>query len=205
LAQGLLLQLGMAAGDSQLQHLATVLMEARRGGWQVEPQQVWMVLSAMLERQVAELSAVQAQLGVQGGQQLWDEAGAGVCCPADDPQGRHAQQSRMHGGSSDYISSTPVGCAGRESEGGGGSSGVAAARVFGLANHRLKAWVMAAAAAAAWCDVMPLQTLQVAVHMYSRCVEVLSTEQRGAVEAHLHVMQASCRQRSSNSGDQLGQ
>lgn len=204
LAQGLLQQLGMAAGDAQLQHLATVLLEARRGGWQVEPQQVWMVMAALLEKQAAELSGLQVQLGVQGGQQLWGEPAAGGSGAADDLQGRHAQQSRMHGFGDD-LSSVAVGCAVREGEGGGGSSSIAAARLFGLANHRLKAWVMGAAAAAAWCDVMPLPTLQVAVQMYSRCVEVLSAEQQGAVEAHLHVMQASCRRRSSNGAGQLGQ
>lgn len=184
LAQGLLQQLVMAAGDAQLQHLAAVLLEAKRGGWQVQQQQVSMLAAVVLEKQAAELLAARQTAGVCGeGRRQCDCVAAATAATAQQPLAQHGGLGVGGNGSSS-------------------SSGAADRLYYGLANHRLKHWASAGAAVAAWCDLLPLQQLRSAVHLYSSCMEVLSVaEERGAVEAHLLVMRAACAARMRSDSD----
>lgn len=153
-AQGLLQQLVVAAEDAQLQHLAAVLLEAQRGGWQQAQQQVPRLLQAMLRKQEAELQSCQV---------------VGALSPAV---------------------LQPCSCGG-----GVGSSSSSSSRLYyGQANHRLKGWVTAAAACAAWREALPLPQLQRAVEVYTSVVAGTPAEQGCAVEAYLQALRAAATQ-----------
>jgi hypothetical protein len=180
-AQGLLQQLAVAAGDSsvQLHHLAMVLAEAKQGDWQVQPQQARGLLQAVLRKQAAELLDVQ--------QQQQQEATA-----CEQSQG--ASSPGRSCGCDSKVSSSQV-VLDRSSN----SSSAAAARLYGLANHRLRGWVTAGAAVVAWSDAMSLPQLQLAVDLYSSVGALLPAGQQGAVEAHLKALQASLSKRGGSS------
>jgi hypothetical protein len=148
-AQGLLQQLVVAAEDAQLQHLAAVLLEAQRGGWQQTQQQVPRLLQAVLRKQEAELQS----------------------CEAVGALGPVVQSCSCGGGVSSSNSSRLL--------------------YYGQANHRLKGWVTAAAACAAWREALPLPQLQRAVEVYTSVLARMpNDEQGGAVEAHLQSLRA---------------
>lgn len=180
-AQGLLQQLAVTAGDSsaQFQHLAVVLLEVKQGGWQVRPQSAQGLLQAVLHKQAVELLELQQQQ-------------------------QHARAGEQLQPTSALSLGQPCSCDGKVSNSQielelSSSSSTAAARLYGLANHRLKGWVTASAALAAWSDIMSLSQLQLAVDLYSSVEAMLPAEQQGAAEAHLKVLEASFSQRGSSS------
>lgn len=75
--------------------------------------------------------------------------------------------------------------------GGGVSSSGSRLLYYGQANHRLKGWVTAAAACAAWRGALPAPQLQRAVEVYTSVLARMpNDEQGGAVEAHLQSLRA---------------
>lgn len=193
-AQGLLQQLRAVAADAQLQHLAAVLLEARQGGWQVQPSQVQVLLQAMLRKQADELQDATQHRPAYGQDVQQQEQPLVLGHVVRSAQGCSCGGSFNSG---DSNSSRQVDLS--------RSSNEADSRLYGLANHRLKGWVTSAAAAAAWCDVMCVVQLQLAVDVYSSVVEWLPAEQQGAVEAHLQALTASYRAcGGASSGDSRG-
>lgn len=187
LAQGLLQQVAVAAADTQLQHVAAVLLQVREGAWQVQRQQVQTLLATILQRQAAELAAAGVFVGDAETQHQLQRAWSGQRLAGCMCGGR-ANNSQgiplLHA-----PSSTAAACL----CGGGGSSSASASSSYGLANHRLKGWLTAAAAAAAWSDALSPQQLQSAVQMNSAvCASsgllALTTSAEQQLQAHLQAL-----------------
>lgn len=201
-ARALLQQLVVAPEGAQAQHVAAVLLQAKADAWPVHKQHVVALIGTMLQQQAAELTGMlQAALAAPHHQQQFAEplsvhsigcghlglcycgVGAGGSTCSNNLPGASGLQARCGSGSSDDSGST--------------CSVAAAARLFGLANHRLKSYEEAAACVAAWCDVLPQQPVQLAVRLYSRASELLPAEQRCVVQAHVRRLRIASGESSS--------
>jgi len=193
---GLLQQLTVAVGEAPLQHVAAVLLQAKRGHWAVQEQQVVLLLQHVLLRQAAELQQEQQQ---QQQQQHTTGADTAVDLQHSQPfpvlEGSVSGRTEWRGAAADSMGSGVSTAHISKETLSRCSSSTAGARLFGLANHRLKSWVAVAAAVAAWCDALPVQQLHLAVRLFSHMVEGLPREQSQALQAHVQVLAASCKMR----------
>lgn len=205
-AGALLQQLTVVPEGVQAQHVAAVLLQAKLGAWQVHKQHVVLLTGTMLQQQAAGLAGMRQAAAAgpqqQQHQQLAEAVGAnsmrcehlGVChCGAC--AGGSTYSSGQPGASSlqpRYVSGSSS-----STDSGSTCSGPAAARLYGLANHRLKGYVRAAACAAAWCDVLPQKHLQLAAQLYSRASELLPADERLDMQAHVHMLRSALMKSSS--------
>jgi hypothetical protein len=145
LLQGLMQRVAVVAEDASQQQLAMLLLEAARAGWQLEQQPLQLLLSEMLRKQAAALSeGCSAACDVPGGL-------------GSTTSSSETQQSRQDLSSSQDVSSLAsrgTCCSSNASSSSSSSSSSQAARLYGLANHRLKSSLAASGAAAAWAHAM---------------------------------------------------
>jgi hypothetical protein len=203
-AKALLQQLAMAPEGAQAQHVAAVLLQAKADDWQVHTQHVVSLIGSMLQQQADELTGMlQAAIAApQQPQHFAEPVGVhsigcghlGVChCGVGAGAGTYS--SGLHGASS--LQAKSLSSSSSDDSSSTCSGAATAARLYGLANHRLKGYVKAAACVAAWCDVLPQQQVQLAARLYRRASELLPAEQQCVVQAHVRRLRIASEQEAS--------
>lgn len=195
---GLLQQLQVTAADSQLQHIAAVLLQARQGNWLVDDQQVQQLLQTVLHKHSTELLVAQGHVRHQRQQcqhvflesavyqqAMWQQQCTGNSCVVGSSDTVSLQRRESAGGASSSD---------RQS----GSCGAELATIHALNTPEHKGWLTAAAALQAWHEILERPQLQHAVELCAASARLLPHEHQQLAQLHTQTLSAVMYQNQQN-------
>lgn len=189
-AQQLCSHVAVIADEASLMHLAVLLLEAQHAGLPLRRGTARALLAQLLRKQAAAAAALaHAQL---------QHVPAAAAAPAGSRRMRRGSSCSC----SSSNSSDSSGSISNESNSSSSSSSSQAGRLFGLANHRLKACILAAAAAAAWADVLPPRARTVALQSCEQLAALVEPAALPALMRHARCV-AGGRSSSGDGGAEL--